>query len=207
MHFVYIDEVQDLTMSQVSLFKHVRNNVQEGFVFSGDALRSIAGGIDFKIQDILSLFDKKYILESRSKCDERKEKGRVANIFHLTQNFRTHAGILKLSQSILELCYHFFPLCIDTLEYETTKVNGEAPILLQSENMESAIRTLFGKSKNLSKSTIAFGAEQVILVRDENARQKIKDYVGKQALVLTILECKYLEFQVTNVFHLSMFYV
>ncbi|PON39568.1 P-loop containing nucleoside triphosphate hydrolase [Parasponia andersonii] len=195
MHFVYIDEVQHLTMSQVALFRHVCSNVEEGFVFSGDALRSMAGGIDCNIQDIRSLYDDKFILESKSKCEEREEKGQITNIFHLTQNFHSHAGILKLSQSILELCYCFFPLSLDIFKYETTELNGEAPIMIQSGNNENALITLFGKNKNISKSTIGFGAEQVILVRDENSRQKIKDYVGKQALILTIYECRDLEFQ------------
>jgi hypothetical protein len=33
-------------------------------------------------------------------------------------------------------------------------------------------------------------------VRDDYARKEILEYVGKQALVLTIFECKGLEFQV-----------
>ncbi|MCL7037206.1 hypothetical protein MKW94_023327, partial [Papaver nudicaule] len=42
---------------------------------------------------------------------------------------------------------------------------------------------------------VGFGAEQVILVRDESARKEILEQIGKQALVLTIVECKGLEFQ------------
>jgi hypothetical protein len=34
------------------------------------------------------------------------------------------------------------------------------------------------------------------LVRDDHVRKEITKYVGKQALVLTIVECKGLEFQV-----------
>lgn len=44
MDFVYIDEVQDLTMRQISLFKHICKNVDEGFVFSGDTAQTIARG-------------------------------------------------------------------------------------------------------------------------------------------------------------------
>uniref|UniRef100_A0ACD5V376 Uncharacterized protein n=1 Tax=Avena sativa TaxID=4498 RepID=A0ACD5V376_AVESA len=40
-----------------------------------------------------------------------------------------------------------------------------------------------------------FGAEQVILVRDDATKKQIVDLVGKQALILTIVECKGLEFQ------------
>ncbi|XP_039173773.1 uncharacterized protein LOC120286031 [Eucalyptus grandis] len=40
--FVYIDEVQDLTMRQISLFKYICRNVDGGFVFSGDTAQTIA---------------------------------------------------------------------------------------------------------------------------------------------------------------------
>lgn len=109
-NFVYIDEVQDLAMSQIALFKHICSNVEEGFVFSGDTAQTIARGIDFRFQDIRHLFYKMFVMESRSKkYDERKGKRQISDIFHLTQNFRSHDGILKLLQSIVELLYHFSP--------------------------------------------------------------------------------------------------
>ncbi|XP_050375416.1 uncharacterized protein LOC126792936 [Argentina anserina] len=192
MEFVYIDEVQDLTMSQIALFKHMCNNVEEGFVFSGDTAQTIARGIDFRFQDIRHLFYKKFVLESRSnKNDERTEKGLISELLQLTQNFRTHAGILKLSQSIVELLYRFFPFSVDVLKPETSLIYGEAPVLLESGENENAIMKIFGNSGNI----VGFGAEQVILVRDDGARQEISKFVGKNALVLTIVECKGLEFQ------------
>ncbi|KAL5554068.1 hypothetical protein UlMin_041469 [Ulmus minor] len=195
MDFVYIDEVQDLTMSQIALFKHICNNVEEGFVFSGDTAQTIARGIDFRFQDIRSLFYKKFVLQSNFEQNERQEKGRLSEIFHLTQNFRTHAGILKLSQSVIDLLFHFFPQSVDVLEPETSLIYGEAPILLQCGNDENAIVKIFGNNQSAGGNMVGFGAEQVILVRDDSARKEISDYVGKQALVLTILECKGLEFQ------------
>lgn len=199
MDFVYVDQVQDLTMSQVALFRHVCSNVEKGFVFSGDSIRTIAKGVDFRIQDIRSLFDKKFALEpSKRKHTKRKEKDRIMDIFHLTQNFRFHAGILKLLQSIIELLYHFFPLSIDIMEPGTATVNGETPLLLQSQNNENAMFTLFRKSENIRGNAVGFGAQQVILVRDESARKKIKDWIGKQALILTVMECKDMEFQVKS---------
>ncbi|KAI9168793.1 hypothetical protein LWI28_002013 [Acer negundo] len=49
--------------------------------------------------------------------------------------------------------------------------------------------------QNFRTHAVGFGAQQVILVRDDCARKEISNHVGKQALVLTILECKGLEFQ------------
>jgi superfamily I DNA/RNA helicase len=195
--FVYVDEVQDLTLSQISLFKYICKNVEEGFVFSGDTAQTIARGIDFRFQDIRSLFYKKFLLESKS-CghDKRKEKGIISDIFHLSQNFRTHDGVLKLSESVIELLYHFFPHSIDVLQPETSLIYGEAPILLGSGNNQNTIITIFGNIGKAGRSIVGFGAEQVILVRDDHVRKEITKYVGKQALVLTIVECKGLEFQV-----------
>ncbi|XP_062007129.1 uncharacterized protein LOC133724421 [Rosa rugosa] len=192
MDFVYVDEVQDLTMSQIALFKHMCHNVEDGFVFSGDTAQTIARGIDFRFQELRHLFYKKFVLESRTnKHDESKEKGQVSEILHLTQNFRTHDGILKLSQSIIDLLYHFFPLSIDVLKPESSLIFGEAPVLLESEENENAIVKIFGNTGNI----VGFGAEQVILVRDDSARKEISKFIGKHALVLTIVECKGLEFQ------------
>ncbi|KAJ7942669.1 UvrD-like Helicase, ATP-binding domain, P-loop containing nucleoside triphosphate hydrolase [Quillaja saponaria] len=196
MDFVYIDEVQDLIMSQIALFKYICQNVEEGIVFSGDTAQTIARGIDFRFQDIRCLFYQKFVLESRSSTnDEWKEKARISDIFHLSQNFRTHAGVLRLSQSIIELLYRFFPQSIDVLKPETSFIFGEAPVLLESGNSENAIVKFFGNSENIGGKIVGFGAEQVILVRDDGARKEILNYVGKHALVLTILECKGLEFQ------------
>ncbi|KAF3973230.1 hypothetical protein CMV_003339 [Castanea mollissima] len=196
MDFVYVDEVQDLTLSQIALFKYICKNVEEGFVFSGDTAQTIAKGIDFRFQDIRSLFYNKFVLESKSSGqDGRKEKGIISEIFHLSQNFRTHDGVLKLSQSVIELIYHYFPQSTDVLQPETSLIYGEAPILLESGNKENAIITIFGNSGNARGSIVGFGAEQVILVRDDFVRKEITNHVGNQALVLTIVECKGLEFQ------------
>ncbi|KAI3972839.1 hypothetical protein MKX01_019497 [Papaver californicum] len=200
MDFVYIDEVQDLTMGQIGLFKYICSNFEEGFVFSGDTAQTIARGIDFRFQDIRSLFYNEFLRDSQSNGKgnvKDKEQSRISEIFQLNQNFRTHAGVLHLSQSVIDLVYHFFPHSIDILSPETSLIYGEAPVLLESVKDENAIITIFGNScgGNSGENMVGFGAEQVILVRDESARKEILDQIGKQALVLTIVECKGLEFQ------------
>ncbi|KAI3970910.1 hypothetical protein MKX01_024557 [Papaver californicum] len=67
-------------------------NFIEGYVFSGDTAQTVARGVDFRFEDIRSLFYNEFFLESEN-------KRRISDTFHLNQNFRTHAGFLKLSQS------------------------------------------------------------------------------------------------------------
>ncbi|KAK9742962.1 hypothetical protein RND81_03G208100 [Saponaria officinalis] len=191
MDFVYVDEVQDLTMKQLALLKHICKNVQEGFVFAGDTAQTIAKGVDFRFEDITSLFYKEFLHGD----DRKQEKKMMSPVFQLTQNFRTHAGILNLAQSITELIYHFFPESIDKLKPETSLLCGEAPVLLDCDCHRDALSVIFQNEGNDSENVISFGSEQVILVRDDSVKDKLTKSIGRRAIVLTIFECKGLEFQ------------
>ncbi|XP_039121412.1 LOW QUALITY PROTEIN: uncharacterized protein LOC120258127 [Dioscorea cayenensis subsp. rotundata] len=196
--FVYIDEVQDLTLREIALLKCICSNYEEGFVFAGDTAQTIAKGVDFRFENIRSLFYKEFLSESTLKC-QKNVKGNLnhsSNKFLLNQNFRTHVGVLDLAQSVIDLLYEYFPLSVDKLPPEISLVHGEAPVILQSEDGDNAIMTIFGDGEKLDQSKNSFGAEQAILVRDESSKQEILRQVGKQAiLVLTIVECKGLEFE------------
>uniref|UniRef100_A0A3B6CCA9 UvrD-like helicase ATP-binding domain-containing protein n=2 Tax=Triticum aestivum TaxID=4565 RepID=A0A3B6CCA9_WHEAT len=195
--FVYIDEVQDLTMTQIALLKYVCRNFKEGFLFAGDTAQTIARGIDFRFEDIRSLFYTAFLSETEmfNQGLRHGKQVQLSDMFQLSQNFRTHCGILHMAQSIMSLLYFFFPSSVDKLNPETGLVYGEAPVLLESDNDENAIMTIFGETKSKHGNMHGFGAEQVILVRDDATKKQIVDLVGKQALVLTIVECKGLEFQ------------
>lgn len=193
MDFIYIDEVQDLSITQIALLKNVCNNFKEGFVFAGDTAQTIARGIDFRFEDIRSLF----YLEFLSEQSGKEEKFRMSDTFQLSQNFRTHIGVLKLAQSVIDLLYYYFPFAVDKLNPETSLIHGDPPILLESGGLENAIISIFGGShSSTSEGPNGFGAEQVILVRDDSDKRDILDILGTRALVLTIFESKGLEFQV-----------
>jgi len=199
MSFVFVDEVQDLTMAQIVLFKYICRNVEEGYVFCGDTAQTVGRGIDFRFQDVRSLFYNKFVLESKSQFLDKKNekmKGCISDIFMLSENFSTHAEVLKLSQSVIELLFHFFPNSIDMLKVETSLVYGESTIVIQSRNGENPILTIFGGNGYNGGNIGGFREDQVILVRDDSSKEEIMHLVGKQALVLTILECKGLQFKV-----------
>ncbi|XP_031387073.1 TPR and ankyrin repeat-containing protein 1-like [Punica granatum] len=184
MDYVYIDEVQDLTMRQIGLFKYVSHNFEEGFVFSGDTAQTIGRGIDFKFEDVRRLFYNYFMQETVGGW-------KISKIFQLSQNFRMHSGILKLAQSVTDLLCHFFPLFVDVLGQETSHICGESPIFLELEMNQNSVVSIFGERGNVA----GLGPEQVIIVHDDRAREEVLGHVGKQALVLTLTECKGLEFQ------------
>eukprot|EP00899_Mesostigma_viride_P002454 jgi/Mesvir1/12209/Mv00438-RA.1 len=214
MHFVYVDEVQDLCPAQIALLRFVCANVETGFVFAGDTAQTIAKGVGFRFQDIRALFYTEFLrqLESRGargSCAE--EGGRMPDMFQLAQNFRTHQGVVSLAASIVNMLLHYFPATMDRLAPECAVVDGEAPVFLEVEPAEAEggredfIAATFGKA-NLSGTTYEFGADQVIIVPDLEAKARVKSQVGKGALVLTALESKGLEFKdvlVLDFFHRS----
>ncbi|KAL6607966.1 hypothetical protein ACP70R_041029 [Stipagrostis hirtigluma subsp. patula] len=165
--FIYIDEVQDLAMNQIALLKYVCSNYEEGFIFAGDAAQTIARGIDFRFEDIRSFF----YIEFHSNAKHGKML-HVSDMFQLSQNFRTHY-----------------------LNPETSHVHGDTPLLLESFNGENALTTIFGGNNGEQNERNMFGADQVIVARDDTTREHVAGIVGKQAIVLTILEAKGLEFE------------
>ncbi|CAI0556029.1 unnamed protein product [Linum tenue] len=196
MDFVYIDEIQDLTMKQIAVFKHVCRNYEEGFLFAGDTAQAISKGVEFRFKDIRSLFYKTFAMDSgRFGSTSTNTKREISDVLHLSQNFRTHAGVLRLAQSVIDLIYHFFPNSIDELNPETSHVNGVRPVLLKSVDNRSVFKSMSEVLFAGQKKSVEFGAEQVVLVRNEEVKNDVLGQVGCCALVLTILECKGLEFE------------
>ncbi|KAL6882134.1 hypothetical protein ACP4OV_011606 [Aristida adscensionis] len=191
--YIYIDEVQDLAMNQIALLKYVCSNSTEGFVFAGDTAQTIASGIDFRFEDVRSFFYTEFLQNVK-----HGKKLHVSDMFQLSQNFRTHCGVLLLAQSIMNLLYYFFSLSVDKLNPETSLIHGDTPLLLESCNVENVLTTIFGGNNSEQRERIIFGADQVILVRDDAIREKVAGIVGKRALVLTIVESKGLEFELFN---------
>ncbi|KAH6837013.1 hypothetical protein C2S53_014256 [Perilla frutescens var. hirtella] len=165
-----------LMMLDGTLGKYICKNVDEGFVFSGDTSQTIARGVDFRFEDIKSLFYNQFLMRSRnSDFSSTKEKGLISD---------THTGVL------VDLICYYFPYLIDELAPETSHIYGEPP-----ESSENSIISIFGHSGKGNEKWLGFGADQVILVRDDSARKEISSHIAHQALILTIVDCKALDFQ------------
>ncbi|GJZ71504.1 zinc finger, CCHC-type containing protein [Tanacetum coccineum] len=78
------------------------------------------------------------------------------------------------------------------LEPEISLISGELPILFEPCNNDNAIVAIFGGKKS-DDDIVGFGAEQVILVRDDHMKTEVCEFVGKNALVLATVEYKGLE--------------
>ena len=178
---IYVDEVQDLTESQICLFKFVSNN-QCGYFFAGDTAQTIANGVGFQFDSLKDLFHSEFL------ADDEDKRDLTPSVQQLKQNFRTHNGVLTLANTVIKLISFFFPLTIDKLADETSLVLGPKPIFL--EDKVDVISALFSDSTKCE-----FGSEQVILTRDVATKEKLRMICKDSALVLTVLEAKGMEFQ------------
>jgi tetratricopeptide (TPR) repeat protein/phosphotransferase system HPr-like phosphotransfer protein len=181
---VYVDEVQDLTMLQVAILRFVCDD-WKGFFFAGDTAQTIAQGVGFRFESLKDLFYKE-ILPTFKPEDNMK----VPEVKQLRQNFRTHYHVLRLANTVIRLLLCFFPDSMDKVEEEQSLLqNGPKPIFL--EDTEDVMSKLFEKGE---MQNCEFGSEQVILVRDALNKKSVQERCGSNALVLTVYECKGMEF-------------
>lgn len=86
----------------------------------------------------------------------------VPNTLHqLTDNCRSHDGILRLAAGVLDLLAMFFPESLDKLERDRGLLEGPKPVLLESASPDELITLLRGNRRETSH--IEFGAHQVRL--------------------------------------------
>ena len=94
----------------------------------------------------------------------------------------------------------FFPRTIDKLKKEKSTIDGPKPILLDGVELDVLFALLFGTENdksakcsdakdNAASSKVEFGCNQVVLVRDQESKDKLPPLL-KHALVLTVFEAK-----------------
>ena len=78
-------------------------------------------------------------------------------LLQLTENFRTHNGVLFLARTVVDLISHLFPNSIDKMEPESSQVHSPAPIFLlhpkgRSDRSLSLLEQLFGPATRVEKA-------------------------------------------------------
>ena len=186
-HQFYIDEVQDFTQAELTLLLHCCRWPNSLFL-TGDTAQSIMRGVSFRFSDLCSVFH--YISKHMATSKGQKVKVKVPRIHTLTQNFRSHSGILQLAASVIDLLMNFFGSSLDKLPSDQGMFPGPKPVLLLSCSYSDLSLLLTGNEREAS--AIEFGAKQAIIVQSENVKNKLRKELD--AIVLTVFESKGLEF-------------
>ena len=186
-HQFYVDETQDFTQAELSLLIRCCRFPNEMF-FTGDTAQSIMRGIAFRFDDLKSLF---HHAKEADMIGHRLQLRLPRKLYQLTYNYRSHAGILHLASSVVDLLLHYFPESFDKLKKDEGLFDGPRPVIIESGSPSDLALLLQGNHRESSRKE--FGAHQVVLVASNEARRKLPDEL-QQALVMTIYEAKGLEF-------------
>ncbi|KAJ3362796.1 hypothetical protein GGF31_001326 [Allomyces arbusculus] len=186
--YVYVDEAQDLSMAQIALLSLICAN-PDGFLFAGDTAQTITCSA-FRFQDMKATSYTEFLNRIQ---ESSYRNAKVPPLHTLTQNFRTHVGVLQLAARLVELLVQYFPQSIDQLEPEKALNDGPLPFLFHGDE-DAFIRQVFGTSSR----RCSLGASQAILVRDDSEKECVLQMMRRHELedgqVLTIFEAKGLEF-------------
>ena len=186
---IYVDEVQDQRTVDIELFLSFIND-SRAFHFAGDTAQAIANDSTFRFEDIRALLYKHF-----NTASEVMNQNRLAKpiLFKLAKNYRSHRGILRVASLVMDLLWRGYPDAVDRLGPEIGQLFGPMPTIFIGCDTSLLTSTNVGHV-NLAGNTTDFGAEQVILVRDEIMKSELRDCIGDAALVLTILQSKGMEF-------------
>ena len=187
-HEIYVDETQDFTQAELSVIIRSCRDPNRLF-FTGDTAQSIMRGIAFRFSDLKSLF---YYMNQSYKAVGYEAQVHVPDrVYQLTHNYRSHAGILNLASSVIDLLLHFFPESFDRMKRDQGLFHGPKPVLLESCSFSDLAVILRGHKRKTSP--IEFGAHQVVLVASDEVRDSLPEELSL-ALVMTVYEAKGLEF-------------
>ncbi|CAK63357.1 unnamed protein product (macronuclear) [Paramecium tetraurelia] len=181
-HHSYIDEVQDLPQAMIELFCKI---TEQGIIFCGDSAQSILKGVGFRFSDLQTIFK-----TSKKIGANQLEKFQV---FQLTKNFRSHNNILQLANCIIIILELLFPNSLDHLQKEISNLKGPKPLIISQVDPSLILYHLNQQCDAEEQCEIEFGYNQVIIVKNEEAKQTLPQQF-KTARVLTTYQTKGLEF-------------
>jgi len=166
--------VQDITQAEIGLLFLATGREYDNLFLAGDPAQAVSQGVDFRFEEIRTLV---YKMSGGKHKVERWEK--------LYRNFRSHEGILRVSNLILDSLHSAFPGAAVKLPFDLGLTVGPRPGLLQS-SIEDLAR-LIKANERLR-----------ILTRDEH-KAKLCDELSAYAPdaknnVWGIVEAKGLEF-------------
>lgn len=159
---VFVDEVQDFTQSELYLVAKLCSD-PNNLMLAGDTAQSITVGVGFRFTEVRQIFYNSF-------------GGIEPKLLSLHHNHRSHSGILQLAASVVELLYFFFSDSLDKLPPDFGLFPGPKPVIMEVSAVEDLVLMLDGSKRETSR--IEFGAHQVVIVRNEEAKKALPDEFG-----------------------------
>ncbi|KAJ6544312.1 hypothetical protein B0H19DRAFT_1076434 [Mycena capillaripes] len=163
---------------------------RNGLFWAGDTAQTISVGSSFRFNELKAFLFRIEDQEQKKHAEVNFHPAVPPRVFQLTVNYRSHTGIVNCAHSIIDVISKLWPNAIDQLEPERGTVDGLRPIFFTNWDSESAESNQFLFGDQPSGGYIELG----ILVRDDAAREKLRELVGDIGIIMTLYESKGLEF-------------
>lgn len=177
---LYVDEIQDHRCVDIALFLTLMKDAR-GFHVAGDTAQAISQDATLRFADIKTLVYRRF------------ETCKHAKMFQLGINYRSHHGIVALAAFVMGVLWKAFPDTVDKLTPEAGHFQGPLPVIFTGCGPEILSCHKTSSEEAASRST-SFGADQAVLVRDDEAKSQLHSAVDNVGLTLTILQSKGMEF-------------
>ncbi|KAL8986590.1 MAG: hypothetical protein Q9177_004130 [Variospora cf. flavescens] len=194
---LYIDEVQDHRCIDIALFLSLMRD-SRGFHVAGDTAQAISQDATLRFADLKTLIFRHFAADMRSK---RQKEQSQAETFQLGINYRSHHGIVGLAAFVMEILWKAFPGTVDKLVPEAGHLQGPLPLVFIGCGPEILSRDKDLSPAEAASGSTSFGADQIVLVRDEDAKKQLRSVVDNVGLTLTILQSKGMEFSDVKLFN------
>ncbi|KIK18632.1 hypothetical protein PISMIDRAFT_178561 [Pisolithus microcarpus 441] len=187
--FLYVDEAQDSLLIDALLLRLLCSN-PEGLFWAGDTAQTISPGSSFRFDDLRAFLHRIEMDQASSSHIVKEQAVAHPASFQLAINHRSHGGILNCARSVIELISHFWPHSIDSLQPEHGTVDGVKPVFCTGWDKDTSYEHFLVTASSHN----GFGVRQCILVRDEEAKEKLEKQLGAIGMIMTLYESKGLEF-------------
>lgn len=172
---VYLDEVQDFSYAMIYLICSIGGKSSLSWVFAGDTAQMISPGCSFKFAGL-----KQTLLSVQPGIEHKLKK-----VQHLSVNYRTTKDILDVGNAILTAAKTHFPGAIEFSGKERAINDFGLKVVLCKWDEAMQIKPSFGKDQALVYS---FSRNTEVEV------DSLKQWLGNHPFILSVLDCKGLEF-------------
>ncbi|VDB86803.1 unnamed protein product [Peniophora sp. CBMAI 1063] len=185
--FLYVDEVQDNILVEISLLRRICRN-PNGLFWAGDTAQTISHGSAFRFADLTA-----FLYRFEQNLIGLGSQPTKPAFFQLAINYRSPGGVVDCARSVVDLL-KLFPRAVDNLDREAGIIQGLRPLFIGRD--AATVAQEFFRIGPDGRAEVVLGHNQCILVRDEAARARLKkdlNLVGV-GIILTIYDSKGLEF-------------
>jgi superfamily I DNA/RNA helicase len=150
---VYVDEIQDFTQAEITLFFLAAGLDMQSLFLAGDPAQAVVEGKDFRFEDLRAIPHKL-----------SGGKVRLNRPFRLVINYRSHSGILLCAAAVLAKLFAVFPGSAKELPPDMGAFQGPRPAYFQADGYKE-LASLLADSEidENEKSLSAMGSLNLLL--------------------------------------------